>query len=92
MLQQPEQLQTGRFYYQDGATYDGQYKVIGLPPPTQPEPAKKGAKKKEDEPPGQPAEPPKPVRHGVGEMCRLGYPASRWSSGCQLARISWHGQ
>jgi hypothetical protein len=65
MLQQ--ELQTGRFYYKDGAIYEGQYKVVGLPPPTAPEPAKKGAKKKEEEPPAQPAEPPKPVRHGVGE-------------------------
>jgi hypothetical protein len=62
-----QELQTGRFYYKDGAVYEGQYKVVGLPPPTAPEPAKKGAKKKEEEPPAQPAEPPKPVRHGIGE-------------------------
>lgn len=67
-MQPQEQLQTGRFYYKDGATYEGQYKLIGLQPAAAVEPAKKGAKKKEDEAPAQPAEPPKPVRHGVGEL------------------------
>ncbi|WIA21037.1 hypothetical protein OEZ85_005365 [Tetradesmus obliquus] len=62
------ELQTGRFYYKDGAIYEGQYKVVGLPPPAPAEPAKKGAKKKEEEPPAQPVEPPKPVRHGVGTL------------------------
>jgi hypothetical protein len=68
-----QELQTGRFYYKDGAMYEGQYKVVGLPPPVPAEPAKKGAKKKEEEPPAQPAEPPKPVRHGIGKSayCRL---------------------
>uniref|UniRef100_A0A383VWC3 MORN repeat-containing protein 5 n=1 Tax=Tetradesmus obliquus TaxID=3088 RepID=A0A383VWC3_TETOB len=65
---QQQELQTGRFYYKDGAIYEGQYKVVGLPPPAPAEPAKKGAKKKEEEPPAQPAEPPKPVRHGVGTL------------------------
>ena len=65
---QADQLETGRFYYPNGTVYDGQYKVLGLPPPVAPEPAKKGAKKKEDELPAAPAEPPKPVRHGKGSF------------------------
>lgn len=67
--QPPDQLLTGRFYYKDGATYEGQYKLIGLVPAAA-EPAKKAAKKKEDEAAAQPAEPPKPVRHGVGVLHR----------------------
>ncbi|KAF6255797.1 Presenilin-domain-containing protein [Scenedesmus sp. NREL 46B-D3] len=42
------ELQTGRFFYTDGAIYEGQYKVVGLPPPTPPEPAKKGTFKTGD--------------------------------------------
>ncbi len=59
---------SGKFYYPDGATYEGQYKLTGLPPPVPEAPAKKGAaaKKKEEEAPPQPLEPPKRVRHGTG--------------------------
>jgi hypothetical protein len=64
--QQAEVLETGKFYFEDGTTYEGQYKVLGLPPPVAAEPAKKGAKKKDEEPAAAPAEPPKPVRHGKG--------------------------
>jgi len=68
-LEQPEQsVLNGRFYYKDGTTYEGQYKMIGLPAASS-EPAKKGAKKKEDESPPQPTEPPRPLRHGTGAWC-----------------------
>lgn len=79
LLQSPaseQLLQSGKFYYKDGSNYQGQYKVLGLPPAAADaaagaSPAKKaggaGVKKpKEDEVPAQPAEPPKPVRHGAG--------------------------
>jgi hypothetical protein len=68
-IQSPDQdLQQGKFYFKDGSTYEGQYKVTGLAPPAvDAAPAKKGLKKKEEELLAQPAEPPKPVRHGVGE-------------------------
>lgn len=70
-----QQLQSGKFYYKDGSTYEGQYKVLGLAAAsaTEAAPAKKPAKKpaKEDDLPAQPAEPPKPVRHGIGEQTLL---------------------
>lgn len=67
--QSPEQqLQSGKFYFKDGSTYEGQYKLLGLvPAAADAAPAKKGVKKKEEEAPAQPAEPPKPVRHGAGD-------------------------
>lgn len=68
-LQSPDQeLQQGKFYFKDGSTYEGQFKVLGLAAPAvDAAPAKKGIKKKEEELLTQPAEPPEPVRHGVGE-------------------------
>lgn len=65
-MQSSDQLATGKFYYKTGETYDGQYKMIGLPPAAPTEPVKKGGKKKEEEVSAQPMEHPKPVRHGVG--------------------------
>lgn len=80
-IQSPDQqLQQGKFYFKDGSTYEGQYKVLGLAPPAADAvPAKKGLKKKEEEMLTQPAEPPKPVRHGVGEQlmtCKAVQPRS----------------
>jgi hypothetical protein len=79
-LQPPQQqlLQSGRFFYRDGATYEGQYKALGglqQPAPDAPAApaaaaaAKKGVSKKskeEEAAAAQPAEPPKPVRQGTG--------------------------
>lgn len=63
-----DQLLPGKFFYKDGSTYEGQYKLLGLAPAADAAPAKKGLKKKDDEAPAQPAEPPKPVRHGAGQL------------------------
>lgn len=68
---QVPELLSGKFYYADGSTYEGQYKLLGLVPAADAVPAKKGLKKKEDEAPAQPAEPPKPVRHGAGQASQL---------------------
>lgn len=68
---QVPELLFGKFYYADGSTYEGQYKLLGLVPAADAVPAKKGLKKKEDEAPAQPAEPPKPLRHGAGQASQL---------------------
>eukprot|EP00879_Flechtneria_rotunda_P028885 GHRR01031119.1.p1 GENE.GHRR01031119.1~~GHRR01031119.1.p1 ORF type:complete len:145 (+),score=59.96 GHRR01031119.1:345-779(+) len=67
LQQQPDEPLSGKFYFKDGSTYEGHYKMVGLPQATAPEPVRKGGKRKEEEAAAQPAEPPKAVRHGVGE-------------------------
>eukprot|EP00877_Chromochloris_zofingiensis_P008805 jgi/Chrzof1/4178/Cz14g01260.t1 len=62
---QPDKIETGKFHYKDGSTYEGDWKMLGLPTPPA-EPVKKGAKKKDEELPAVPAEPPRRVRHGKG--------------------------
>lgn len=86
-MQSPHEqpLQSGKFYYKDGSTYEGQYKILGLASPAaEAAPAKKGPKKKDDEAPAQPAEPPRPVRHGAGVATSRHNPARQriWVHPC----------
>jgi hypothetical protein len=62
---------SGTFYFRDGATYDGEFRILNAPPPTPeggaPRKGGGGKKKEEDTAPPAAAEPPKRVRHGKGE-------------------------
>ncbi|KAF8056836.1 Psn [Scenedesmus sp. PABB004] len=63
-------LLRGRFHYPDGSTYEGEYRLLGGPPPEPPAGKKGGAaaakRRAGDDETAAPAEPPRPVRHGVG--------------------------
>ena len=63
----------GKFFYHNGATYEGEWKLLFAEPPAPPEDPKDAKKKKgKDEPPPPPTVPPKRVRHGKGG------PAAAW--------------
>lgn len=77
---------SGRFYYHNGARYDGEWKVLNAAPPPDPNPPAKGAKKPaKDEPPPPPAEPPKRVRHGKGGL-------GAWTDVGAATRVAVRGQ
>mmetsp|Transcript_30256 Transcript_30256/g.55268 ORF Transcript_30256/g.55268 Transcript_30256/m.55268 type:complete len:170 (-) Transcript_30256:1987-2496(-) len=56
----------GKFYYHNGATYEGGWKLLIKESVVQVEEPKKGKGKAKDEAPPPPTEPPKRVRHGKG--------------------------
>jgi hypothetical protein len=79
---------SGRFHFRDGSVYEGQYRLSGAPQPADTAAAATPAAKKgagtptkrpaKDDEPATPAEPPKPLRHGTGEVL--------WCSAAHVAR------